>query len=122
MIVFLFACAQLGELAKASAPEASAAAPLPACATEGEAQGARGCLSGALGCGSRLSGTTLGGDSAWDDDFYAAAFCFPAGQHHSGAERVYTLTAPKDTQVTVRMTSTCVDLDLAAVSWDYDGR
>ena len=122
MILLVLGCAEMGDLARKVAPGASAAPVLPSCATEGEAPAARGCLSGALACGSRLSGTTLGGDSAWDDDFYATAFCFPAGQHHSGAERVYTLTAPKDTQVTVRMTSTCVDLDLAAVAWDYDGR
>lgn len=96
---------------------------VPLCAQSGpESPPARGCLSGALACGSKVSGNTLGGDSSWDDEFYASAFCFPVGGHHSGAERVYTLTAPADTQVTLKLTSTCVDLDLVAVAWDYDGR
>jgi len=86
-----------------------------------ESTAPRGCISGALACGSVVAGTTLGGDSAFDDAFYAGAFCFPAGDHHAGSERVYTLTTPEDTEVVVHLTSSCVDLDLAAVAWDYEG-
>ncbi len=63
----------------------------------------------------------MGGDSAWDDTFYATEFCIPTGDHHSGAERVYTLTAPENTQVTIQLASDCVDLDLIALAWDYEG-
>ncbi len=124
MIFVLLGCAELGAvpgLAGLSGGE-GAAPELPTCSTTGpETPAPRACLTGTLTCGAKVSGTTLGGDSLWDDDFYAAAFCFPSGGHHSGAERVYTLTAPANTQVTIRMVSTCVDLDLVAVGWDYDG-
>lgn len=125
-MILAFLLGSCGELAAlpgvGSLPGAAPAAP-PLCATSApESPPPRSCLTGALTCGATVSGNTLGGDSAWDDEFYASAFCFPVGGHHSGAERVYTLTAPADTQVTVRLTSTCVDLDLVMVAWDYDGR
>ncbi len=91
------------------------------CASTTPGPPAQGCVSGALACGATVAGTTLGGDSAWDDEFYAAAFCFPPGDSHSGSERVYTLTAPTNTEVTIQLSSSCADLDLVAVEWNYDG-
>ncbi len=124
MMLLLLACGRLADLASSvteGGTTEAAPAPVPDCASEVPAIPARGCVSGALACGSTISGTTLGGDSAWDDEFYSGAFCFPAGDHHSGSERVYTLTAPADTEVSVRLTSSCVDLDLVAVGWEYEG-
>lgn len=119
MSLLLAAC---GALSGLGAGEATSGAPaLPECATEVVPIAPRNCLSGALACGSTLTDTTLGGDSAWDDKFYATEFCMPTGDHHSGAERVYTLTAPENTQVTVNLYSDCVDLDLIALAWDYEG-
>ena len=120
MILLLAACGSLPSFnTGASAPPALP--PAPECSTEGAPSPPRNCLSGALACGSKLTGTTLGGDSAWGDKFYATEFCFPTGDHHSGAERVYTLTAPENTQVTITLLSDCVDLDLIALAWDYEG-
>lgn len=81
-----------------------------------------GCLSGRLHCGDSVTGTTTGGESVLDDPLYAAAFCFPAGDHHRGPERVYLLEAPANTDIEVALESPCADLDLAALAWNYDGR
>lgn len=98
-----------------------AVAGVPECSAGGEMPPPRGCVSGSLACGSSVSGTTLGGDSAWDDDFYSKAFCFPAGDKHRGSERVYLLEMPENMEATITMTSDCVDLDLVALAWAYDG-
>lgn len=79
------------------------------------------CLSGVLHCGDVVMGTTEGGDSVWDDDFYAQKFCFPAGAGHQAPERVYSMDIPEYTQVTFDLQTDCVDLDLVAVSWLYEG-
>jgi hypothetical protein len=81
----------------------------------------RGCLTGELICGDVVQGTTVGGESNFDDAFYAGAFCFPPGERHSASERVYRFSAPQDTQVTVTLDSPCADLDLAVVAWKYEG-
>jgi hypothetical protein len=81
-----------------------------------------GCLSGRIHCGDTLTGTTTGGDSVLDDPMYASAFCYPAGDHHRGPERVYLLEAPANTDIEIAFESPCVDLDLAAIAWNYDGR
>lgn len=81
----------------------------------------KGCLSSTLQCGDVIEGTTVGGESNWDDDFYAGIFCFPAGDDRSGPERVYRLQAPANQDITVKLQSDCVDLDLAALAWDYAG-
>ncbi len=81
-----------------------------------------GCISGTLTCGSSVAGTTRGGDSLVSDPFYAGSFCFPAGDRHDGAERVYLFEAPPQTDVQVKLDSPCADLDIAAVAWNYDGR
>lgn len=80
-----------------------------------------GCITGIISCGDVIEGTTLGGDSNWNDDFYAGKFCFPAGDDRSGPERVYLLKAPANQDITVKLQSDCVDLDLAAVAWTYEG-
>lgn len=120
ILLVLGACGSLPNLGT-SAATGEAPAPLPECATAVAATAPRNCISGALACGSTITGTTLGGDSAWEDKFYAQAFCMPTGGRHSGSERVYTLTAPENTQVTLSLTSDCVDLDLIALAWDYEG-
>jgi hypothetical protein len=120
VILLVAACGTLPSLSGADGASPLTAA-TPACATEGVATPPRNCISGALACGSTITGTTLGGDSAWGDEFYATEFCFPTGDHHDGAERVYTLTAPENTQVTIDLRSDCVDLDLIALAWDYEG-
>lgn len=80
------------------------------------------CISGTLTCGGTVAGTTRGGDSNVSDPFYAGAFCFPSGDRHDGAERVYLLEAPPQMDVQVNLDSPCADLDIAAVAWNYDGR
>ncbi len=81
-----------------------------------------GCLSGRLSCGDVVTGTTVGGEAAMGDDFYASQFCLPSGDDYSGSERVYLFEAPARQDVRVKLTSDCVDLDLVAVAWNYDGR
>jgi hypothetical protein len=79
------------------------------------------CLSGTLSCGQVIEGTTSGGDSRFDDDFYSRHFCFPAGDDHGGPERVYLLEAQPYSSVTLSLQSDCVDLDIAAAAFAYDG-
>lgn len=81
----------------------------------------KNCLTGTLRCGDIVDGTIVGGDEEWNDDFYASKFCFPAGDDRSGPERVYLFKAPANTDVTVRLQTDCVDLDLAAIAWTYEG-
>ncbi|MFZ5479153.1 MAG: hypothetical protein ACOZNI_20485 [Myxococcota bacterium] len=81
-----------------------------------------GCISGTLRCGDVVEGTTEGGDDLWDDPFYARHFCFPAGDDYGGPERVYRLEVPANQDVTIRLDSDCVDLDVAALAWDYAGK
>lgn|GEM_PF-1879224 len=80
-----------------------------------------GCLSGRIECGQTIEGTTVGGDARWDDVFYASKFCIPALNGHPGPERVYLFDAPAQAGVTIKLTSTCVDLDLVALRFNYDG-
>jgi len=79
------------------------------------------CLSGTIKCGDTIEGTTEGGQSLWDDAFYSAKFCMPAGNRHHGAERVYRLDVPESQDVRIKLQSDCVDLDVVAVAWAYDG-
>ncbi len=93
-----------------------------ACDAEVPQPAVTGCLSGELRCGEVIEGTTVGGESSWDDRFYAAKFCLPALDDHGGPERVYRLVVPAYTHVSLWLESDCVDLDLIAASWTYDGR
>lgn len=122
MMWLLAACDVVEALATGATPVELSVPALPQCATSVESPAPRGCVSGTLSCGGSVEGTTLGGDSAWDDAFYSKAFCFPAGDRHSGSERVYVLQLPELTEATITLKSDCVDLDLAAVAWAYDGR
>lgn len=128
MILFLLACgggpvdvaaagveADLGALAQVGAGVTVD------CGSTTAGPPAQDCVSGVLACGATVSGTTLGGDSTWGDEFYASAFCFPPGGDHSGSERVYTLQAPAYTEVTVQMRSSCADLDLVAMTSSVQG-
>jgi hypothetical protein len=81
----------------------------------------KACLTSTLKCGDVIEGTTVGGESNWNDDFYAGIFCFPAGDDRSGPERVFRLDAPANQDITVKLQSDCVDLDLALLAWDYQG-
>ena len=117
-LLLLFACDLAIPLPSSVSTAASG---VPDCSAGGEMPPARGCVSGTLACGTSVSGTTLGGDSAWDDDFYAKAFCFPSGDKHRGSERVYLLEMPPNMEATIYLTSDCVDLDLVALAWVYEG-
>ncbi|MBM4393818.1 MAG: hypothetical protein FJ090_22050, partial [Deltaproteobacteria bacterium] len=119
MILLLYSCDVVQGVSNSTTAASTSA--LPSCATAVESPPARGCISGTLACGATVQGTTLGGDSAWDDTFYSKAFCFPAGDRHSGSERVYLLDLPALTEATVTLKSDCVDLDLVGVAWAYDG-
>lgn len=92
------------------------------CDAEVEQPPVNGCLSGELRCGDVIEGTTEGGESSWNDRFYAAKFCLPALDDHGGPERVYKLVVPAYTHVSLWLESDCVDLDLIAAAWEYDGR
>ncbi len=81
----------------------------------------QGCLSGTLKCGDVIEGTIEGGESNWSDDFYAGIFCFPAGDNRAGPERVYRLEAPANQDIHLKLQSDCVDLDIAALAWQYEG-
>lgn len=81
----------------------------------------RGCLTSTLQCGDVVEGTLDGGQANWNDDFYAGIFCFPAGDDRSGPERVYRLDAPANQDITIKLQSDCVDLDLAVLAWQYEG-
>ena len=107
-----------GELATL---EDDRAAPVMACDDANPGPAPDRCLSGKVRCGDRVSGTTGGGDSAMGREFYAAAFCFPATDGHEGPERAYLLQAPPNQKITITLDSDCVDLDVAALSWAYDG-
>ena len=114
---------QLARSAKEAAVEAKKAAntpPMPCDAVVKEPMPDR-CITGSLHCGEVIEGTTAGGDSRFNDEFYSDKFCFPAGGNHSGPERAYLLDAPPYTSITVTLQSDCVDLDLAAIAFNYDG-
>jgi hypothetical protein len=119
----LLGCDRITELTQTTVTSTPSTVTLSAtdCSSSGEAAPAHACLSGELSCGSVVTGTTMGGDSAWDDGFYSQAFCFPSGDRHSGSERVYSLALPKNTEATVTLQSDCVDLDLVVLAWHYEG-
>lgn len=109
---------------KKQAASAKEAATIPAMPCDAPVSTAppNACLSGTLTCGQVIEGTTEGGDSAWEDEFYAKNFCFPAGDGRSGPERVYNFKAPEYQDITIRLDSDCADLDVAAIAWTYDGK
>jgi hypothetical protein len=80
-----------------------------------------GCINGYIKCGESIEATTVGGESRWDDDFYASKFCFPAKTGHPAPERAYVLELPDYMQATIQLQSDCVDLDLSVMSWNYQG-
>jgi hypothetical protein len=114
---------QAWDTVKKKAADAKEAASIPAmpCDAKVPNDPPQACLSGELQCGSVIEGTTEGGDDEWGDAFYARAFCYPAGDDRGGPERVYLFHAPENQDVTIRLDSDCVDLDVAAIAWSYDG-
>lgn len=125
-LFLLFACGEIQAQAKkvqraAIAAKEEAARPKVQCDGTFDTEPPHGCISGEIHCGDVIDGTTVGGDSNWDDDFYSGAFCFTAGLRHSASERVYDLKVPAHTAVDIRMDSDCVDLDVAAAAWKYEG-
>jgi hypothetical protein len=98
-----------------------ATTPSMPCDADVSTAGPVSCLSGTLTCGQTIEATTVGGDSEWNDDFYAGAFCFPAGDDRSGPERVFLFKAPASQDVDIKLQSDCVDLDIAALAWNYEG-
>lgn len=96
-------------------------APAVDCDTTTPGPSPQGCLSGRLHCGDRIASTTIGGESNLGRAFYAGAFCFPAVDGHEGPERAFLLQAPPKKDITITLESDCVDLDIAAVAWSYEG-
>ena len=120
------ACADATHLATqakeaAVAAKEAASTPEMPCDANVKEEAPMGCLSGHLSCGDVIEGTTTGGDSNFDDAFYSAKFCFPAGDGHGGPERTYLLDAPAYTSIDLVLQSDCVDLDIAAIAYVYDG-
>jgi hypothetical protein len=106
--------------AAAAAKEEMTTPPMP-CDAKVDDDPPNACLSGTLNCGETLEGTTVNGETNWSDDFYAGAFCFPAGDNREGPERVYLLKAPANQDIDIKLQSDCVDLDLVALAWTYEG-
>lgn len=125
-VMLALSCGSVRDVARQAENAAVAAAeyattPAMACDAEVPQDPPVGCLSGTLRCGDTIEGTTVGGESRWDDSFYAGKFCFPAFWGHGGPERAYLFQAPAHTGVTIRLQSDCADLDLIAVSYGYSG-
>lgn len=108
------------KLAAQEAKERATTPPMPCDATV-EDKAPDNCLSGLLQCGQTIEGTTKNGNKDYDDSFYANKFCFPAGDDRSGPERVYLFKAPANQDIVLKLQSDCVDLDLVAMAWAYDG-
>lgn len=115
---------KIGQQAQQMAQEAKRAAMTPSLPCDAEVPEVEpvGCISGELRCGDVIEGTTVGGESNWDDRYYSTQFCFPGGDDHGGPERAYLLHAPAYSSIRIRLQSDCVDLDLAAMAFAYDGR
>ncbi len=126
ILTFLLGCREATvalekvKAAALAAKEEATTPPMP-CDADVSEDAPNACLSGILRCGETIEGTVVGGDSEWNDDFYAGKFCFPAGDDRSGPERVYLLKAPANQDITVKLQSDCVDLDIAALAWTYEG-
>lgn len=122
----LLACQQLdatwtkAKNAAVAAKEQASIESLP-CDADVPREEPHNCISGELTCGSVIEGTTEGGDAFWKDDFYSTNFCFPAGDDRSGPERVYLMKVGAKKDVRIRLDSDCVDLDVAAIAWEYEG-
>lgn len=108
---------------KRAADEAKERATTPAmpCDAAVDEKAPSACLSGILQCGGTIEGTNKGGEKNYDDEFYANKFCFPAGDDRSGPERVFLFKAPANQDIELKLQSDCVDLDLVAIAWNYDG-
>lgn len=115
---------KMGQQAQQMAQEAKRAALTPSlpCGAPVPEVEPVGCISGELRCGDTVEGTTVGGESNWDDKYYATEFCFPGGDDHGGPERAYLLHAPAYSSIRITLQSDCVDLDIAAMAFNYEGR
>lgn len=126
LLLVLLGCNDLSSLSRslrqaADAAYAKATTPPMPCDAKVSTDPPKACLSGELYCGSVIEATTEGGEDLWEDSFYSTQTCHPAGSGYSGPERIYRLKVPAYTQVTVDLQSDCVDLDLAAIGWNYTG-
>ena len=81
-----------------------------------------GCLTKTVSCGDEIDGNTVGGRAHFEDEFYVAKFCLPQHNGYHGNERVYSLELPPNTGANIFLDSDCVDLDLFAFRWRYDGK
>ncbi|MFN7145288.1 MAG: hypothetical protein ACK4YP_16060, partial [Myxococcota bacterium] len=126
LLVLMFGCGEAQQAVEkirrvAVAAKEEATTPSMPCDAEMDTSPPHNCISGTLRCGETIEGTIVGGDDMWNDDFYAGKFCFPAGDDRSGPERVYLFEAPANTDVELKLQSDCVDLDIAAIAWTYEG-
>jgi hypothetical protein len=124
-VLSLFGCESIGYVATKAIPplelinpswavdpvdcDESRNAPLPA----------RGCVLQKVQCGDVIEGTTTGGISNFDDDFYQEAFCTPRREDYEDSpEAVYMLTVPGDIRADIRLDTNCAELDIFAIRWD----
>lgn len=81
-----------------------------------------GCVTKTIECGDTVEGNTLGGKSNFDGEFYRSKYCVPFDNGYGGKERVYRLEVPAHTIADIWLDSSCEDLDLFALRWNYDGK
>ncbi len=102
----------------AEAARRKATTPAMPCDAEVSKDPPGSCVTGKLWCGATVEGTTEGGQSNWDGEFYNDKFCLPGGDY-TASERVYTLDVPEYTSAVVELQSDCVDLDLLALGFTW---
>ncbi len=82
-----------------------------------------GCITAELSCGGELTSTIAGGTTLLDGGEYSSFWaCEVVGTStYGGAERMYSFVHPGTGDVTVRLDTPCVDLDLFVMHWEDAG-
>lgn len=83
-----------------------------------EAAPTEDCITTTISCGETVSGSTEGSASEMAALVYESAYCFVPFHDYDGAERVYELIIPAETQAKVSLASPCSELSLAALRWE----
>jgi hypothetical protein len=81
-----------------------------------------GCVTRTISCGDSFMGDTHGGAPTFQDDFYQSKFCLPFGHDYTGPDRTFLFDLPARQVADLWLDSDCVDLDLFAFQWTYDGK
>ncbi|MCB9759571.1 MAG: hypothetical protein H6739_06995 [Alphaproteobacteria bacterium] len=76
------------------------------------------CVTSTISCGDTVYGTTEGGSTIMDEDLYGDAFCFIPYDDYQSSERVYALTVPQNTSVTLTVDTPCAPMSYAMMRWD----